>query len=178
LAALEAEGLRRGEEVVFADAVRAVGTGETGVGEARGKSETAYRAEVRVGVLGVRRGSDAGAAVVGLGEAGAGGGDSSGAQGVEGGRGVVGDHAAFHKAKVVGEVGLRWIYQPPHSSERNPAERVFAEVRRWVEGRRYEIIEAKQAAVEAVLRRLEAEGKVSSLVGWHCIRRALNALPS
>ena len=40
-----------------------------------------------------------GAAVVGLGEAGAGGGDSSGAQG------VVGDHAAFHKAKAVGQGG-------------------------------------------------------------------------
>jgi len=60
----------------------------------------------------------------------------------------------------------------------NPAERVFKEARRWVEGRRYERIKAKQAAVEEVLRRLEAEGKVSSLVGWHYIRQALNALPS
>jgi hypothetical protein len=47
-------------------------------------------------------------------------------------RGVVWDHAAFHKAKVVGEVP----------------------------------------------RRLKAEGKVSSLVGWRYIRQALNALPS
>jgi hypothetical protein len=60
----------------------------------------------------------------------------------------------------------------------NPAKRVFAEVRRWVEGRRYERIEAKQAAVEEVLRRLEAEKKVSSLVGRPYIRQALNALPS
>jgi hypothetical protein len=60
----------------------------------------------------------------------------------------------------------------------SPAKRVFAEVRRWVEGRRYERIEAKQAAVEEVLRRLEAEEKVSSLVGWPYIRQALNALPS
>jgi len=67
------------------------------------------------GCIGVRRGCDEGAAVVGLGKAGAGGGDSSGAQSVEGGRGVVWDHAAFHKAKVVGEVGLRRIYQPPYS---------------------------------------------------------------
>jgi transposase len=131
-----------------------------------------------VDVLGVRRGSDAGAAVVGLGEAGAGGRDSSGAQSVEGGRGMVWDHAAFHKGKVVGEVGLRRIYQPPYSPELNPAERVFEEVRRWVEGRRYESIEAKKAAVEEVLRRLEAEGKVLSLVGWRYIRQALNALPS
>jgi transposase len=64
--------------------------------------------------------------------------------------GVVWDHAAFHKAKAVGEVGLRRVYQPPYSPELNPAERVFAEVRRWVEGRRYERIEAKKAAVEEV----------------------------
>jgi len=60
----------------------------------------------------------------------------------------------------------------------SPAERVFAEVRRWVEGRRYERIEAKKAAGEGVLRGLEAGGKVSSLVGWPYIRQALSALPS
>ena len=81
------------------------------MGETGREVETACRTEVRVGVFGVRRGSDEGAAVVGLGEAGAGGGDSSGAQG------VVWDHAAFHKAKEVGEVGLRRIYQPPYSPE-------------------------------------------------------------
>jgi len=60
----------------------------------------------------------------------------------------------------------------------SPAEGIFAEVREWVEGRRYERIEAKKAAVEEVLRRLEAERKVSSLVGWRYIHQALNALPS
>jgi len=57
----------------------------------------------------------------------------------------------------------------------SPAEGVFAEVRRWVEGRRYERIEAKKAAGEGVLRGLEAERRVSSLVGWRYIRQALNA---
>ena len=66
----------------------------------------------------------------------------------------------------------------PYSSELNLAERVLEEVRRWVEGRMYESMEAKQAAVEEVLRRLEAEKKVSSLVGRPYIRQALNALPS
>ena len=47
----------------------------------------------------------------------------------------------------------------------SPAERVFEAVRRWVDGRRYERIEAKKVAVEALPRRLEAEEKVSSLVG-------------
>jgi len=60
----------------------------------------------------------------------------------------------------------------------SPAERVSAEVRRWVERRRYERIDAKKTTLEEVPRRLEAEGKVSSLAGWRYIRQALNALPS
>ena len=60
----------------------------------------------------------------------------------------------------------------------SPVERVFEAVRRWAEGRRYERTEAKKAAVEGVLRRLEAEGKVSSLVGRPYIRQALSVLPS
>ena len=82
-----------------------------------------------MGVFGIRGGSDEGAAVVGLDKAGARRRDSSGAQGVEGGRGVVWDHAVFPKGKAVGEG------RPPYSPELNPAERVFEEVRRWVVGR-------------------------------------------
>ena len=83
---------------------------------------------------------------------------------------MIGGHAAFPKAKAAGEGGCGGYIKPSYSPELNPAEGVFAEVRRWVEGRRYERIEAKKAAVEAVLRRLEAEGKVSLLVEWHYIR--------
>ena len=85
-------------------------------------------------------------------------------------KGVVWDHAAFHKAKAVGEVG------PPYSPE--SAERVLKEARRWIEGRRYERTEAKQAAVEGVLLRLEAEKRVLSPVGWCYIREAFRALPT
>ena len=42
----------------------------------------------------------------------------------------------------------------------SPAERVSAEVRRWVEERRYERIDAKKTAAKEVPRRLAAEGKV------------------
>jgi hypothetical protein len=66
----------------------------------------------------------------------------------------------------------------PYSCELNPAERVFEEVRRWVEGCRYERMEAKKAVVEGVLRRWEADEKVSSLVRWRYIRQAFHALPS
>ncbi len=60
--------------------------------------------------------------------------------------------------------GCGGYIKPSYSPELNPAEQVFAEVQRWVEGRRYERIEVKKAAGE-VLRQLEAEEKVSSLVG-------------
>ena len=67
-----------------------------------------------------------------------------------GARGVVWDHTAFPEEKAVEEVGLRRVISLPYSSELHPAERVFAEVQRWVEGRRYERIEARKAAVEEV----------------------------
>ncbi len=41
----------------------------------------------------------------------------------------------------------------------------------------YGSIEAKQAAVEAVLERLMAEGRVRSLIGWNYISQALQNLP-
>jgi hypothetical protein len=98
--------------------------------------------------------------------------DSAGTQGVEGGRG---------EGRGMGPCG----FSQGEGGERGGCptllsltERVFAEVRRWVEGRRYERIKARKAAVEAVPRRLEAEEKVSSLVGWRYIRQALNAPPS
>ena len=47
------------------------------------------------------------------------------------------------------------IVQPPYSPELNPAERVFEEVRRWVEGRIYRSIDDKMEAVNAYLRELE-----------------------
>ena len=49
----------------------------------------------------------------------------------------------------------------------NPVERVFEEVRRWVEGRVYGSIEEKVAAVNACLSGLESDPeRVKSLVGW------------
>ena len=80
--------LRRGEEVVFADEMR-LGQVRRVWGRRGEKQRRLIELRYEWGVLGVRRGPDAGAAVVGLGEAGAGGGNSSGAQSVEGDRSVV-----------------------------------------------------------------------------------------
>ena len=98
--------------------------------------------------------------------------DLAGVQGVEGGKAEMRGMGpcSFSQGDGSGRGGRPTLL--------SPAEQVFEEVRRWVEGRRYERIEAKKVAVEAVPRRLEAEEKVSSLVGWRHIRQALNALPS
>ena len=63
---------------------------------------------------------------------------------------VVWDGAASHRGELVRGVGLPLIGLPPYSPELNPAERVFQEVRRWIEGRVYRSIEDKVEEVDAV----------------------------
>lgn len=91
---------------------------------------------------------------------------------------VVWDRAGGHRTVAVREVGVILVEQPPASPELNPAERIFEELRRKIEGRNYEDIEAKKAAVEAELQVLAAEpAKVRSLAGWSWITNACQALP-
>ena len=52
----------------------------------------------------------------------------------------------MEKWKAVGAVGVKRIYQPPYLPEVSPVEGL----RRWVEGKVWGSIEAKQAAVETV----------------------------
>ena len=68
--------------------------------------------------------------------------DSAGTQGLEGGRGAgLGrGPCGFSQGEGGGRGGRPTLL--------SPTEQVFAEVRRWVEGRRYERTEAKKAAVE------------------------------
>jgi hypothetical protein len=87
---------------------------------------------------------------------------------------VVWDGAASHRARIVRELGLPLITQPPAAPELNPAERVFEELRRAVEGRTYPTIEAKMAAVEHELQALAADpGRLRRLTGWAWITEAL-----
>ena len=61
----------------------------------------------------------------------------------------------------------------------NPAERVFQEVRRWVEGRVYESIEEKVKAVDAYLSELESDPeRVRSLAAWDWIEDNVQRLPA
>ena len=87
---------------------------------------------------------------------------------------VVWDGAASHRARLVREVGLALITQPPAAPELNPAERVFEELRRAVEGRSYLQLEDKVAIVERELMALAADPiRLRRLTGWAWIATAL-----
>ena len=91
---------------------------------------------------------------------------------------LVWDGARSHRSELVRSVvGAKTIVQPAYSPELNPAERVFEEVRRWVEGRVYGSLEEKTAAVNECLSRLESDPeRVKSLVSWEWIRRNVQGL--
>jgi len=87
---------------------------------------------------------------------------------------VVWDGAQSHRDTRLAAVGMPLIGLPPYSPELNPAERVFEEIRRWVEGKVYPTLADKMAAVEAFLADLDAEpARIRSLAGWDWITAAL-----
>ena len=92
---------------------------------------------------------------------------------------LVWDGARGHRGEVVRSVGLATIVQPAYSPELNPAERVFEEVRRWVEGRIYGSIDEKVEAVDVYLSELESDpGRVRSLTAWKWIGHTTRSLPA
>ncbi len=92
--------------------------------------------------------------------------------------GLIWDKAPSHRAKSLRELSTKRVFLPSYSPELNPAERIFEEVRRRVEGRVYDSIEAKQAEVESYLRQLDADReRVKRLCGWEWMCEALERLP-
>jgi len=88
--------------------------------------------------------------------------------------GVVCDGAASHRSQRVRDVGLPLIVQPVAAPELNPAERLFEEIRRYVEGRVYATLADKVARVECYLTDLAAAPeRLRSLAGWGWIQLAL-----
>ena len=66
----------------------------------------------------------------------------TGNEAIHAGASAVWNGGRSHRIELVRSVaGVKTIVQPPYSPELNPAERVFEEVRRWVEGRVYESLE-------------------------------------
>jgi len=92
---------------------------------------------------------------------------------------LVWDGAPSHADAEVRAVGLPLVALPPYSPELNPAERLFEEVRRRVEGEVYATLEDKLAAVEAFLHELDADpARVRQLCGWDWLTAAQDALPT
>lgn len=92
---------------------------------------------------------------------------------------LVWDGAPSHRGELVRGVGMSLIGLPPYSPELNPAERVFEEVRRWIEGKVYPSLDDKVAAVEAFLVELESDpDRVRALIGWDWIDQAVQGLPA
>lgn len=92
---------------------------------------------------------------------------------------LIWDRASSHREASVQGVGLPLIALPPYSPELNPAERVFEELRRVIEGRVYPTLADKVAAVETALTQLEADPtRVRSLAGWDWINTAVEQLPA
>ena len=98
---------------------------------------------------------------------------------------VVLDNAGIHTSKVMkaarpglAKLGIYLYYLPPYSPELNPAERLFEEIRRHVEGRVYATLDAKVADVQAFLEALDADPpRVRRLCGWDWINAAIASLP-
>jgi transposase len=95
----------------------------------------------------------------------------------DGAQAIVWDRAPGHRGQQVKDVGVALIEQPPYSPELNPAERMFEELRRAVEGKVYGDIEKKKEAVEQELQRFAAGPKrVKSLAGWSWIQESVRSL--
>lgn len=93
--------------------------------------------------------------------------------------GVVWDGASSHRGKLMGQVGFARIFLPSYSPELNPAERVFQEVRRQVEGRVYPSLRAKRDAIDHLLRQLKADKtRLRRLIGWDWLQQAVAQLPN
>ncbi len=92
---------------------------------------------------------------------------------------LVWDRAPSHRTARVRAVGWPLISLPPYSPELNPAERVFEELRRQVEGKVYATIDDKVAAVHTALQRLDADpDRIRSLTNWRWIASAIQTLPT
>jgi hypothetical protein len=91
---------------------------------------------------------------------------------------VIWDGASSHRGQDIAQLPVNRIFLPPYSPELNPAERIFEEVRREIEGFVYPTIQAKQHRIDQFLRRLRADKqRLASLVSWDWIVDIFNQLP-
>ena len=91
---------------------------------------------------------------------------------------VVWDGHGAHTARLLADLPIARVRLPPYSPELNPAERLFEEIRRRVEGRVYATLDDEVAEVQAFLEELDADPpRVRRLCGWAWINAAIASLP-
>jgi hypothetical protein len=91
---------------------------------------------------------------------------------------LVWDRGASHRTATVRAIGMPLVELPPDSPELNPAERVFEEIRRRVEGKISATLDDKEAEVTSYLGWLEADPQRGrSLTHWSWIAAARQHLP-
>jgi hypothetical protein len=92
---------------------------------------------------------------------------------------LVWDNAPSHRDDDITDLDLGFVGLPAYSPELNPAERLFEEIRRLVEGRVYATLDDKAAEVQAFLEELDADpARVRRLCGWDWIKTAIASLPA
>ena len=90
--------------------------------------------------------------------------------------GWVWDGAGGHKGADMQAIQALRVVQPPYAPEPDPVECFFRELRRALEGRVYPDLQAKQEALEPILKAWQAAPqRVRQLCGWSWIRKALPA---
>jgi hypothetical protein len=93
--------------------------------------------------------------------------------------GLVWDNAPSHRDAEITDLDLAFVGLPSYSPELNPAERLFEEIRRRVEGRVYATLDAKAADIHTFLEELDADPpRVRRLCGWDWINTAVASLPA
>ena len=91
---------------------------------------------------------------------------------------LVWDNAPSHHDADITDLDLAFVGLPPYSPELNPAERLFEEIRRRVEGRAYASLDDKAAEAQAFLEELDADPpRVRRLCGWDWIDAVITTLP-
>ena len=91
---------------------------------------------------------------------------------------VIWDGATAHRGRDMAKLGMKRIFLPSYSPELNPAERIFEEVRRHIEGFVYPSLDAKQHRIDHFLRQLRADkDRLRSLVTWDWIETVFQQLP-
>ena len=92
---------------------------------------------------------------------------------------VIWDGATAHRGQAMARLEMQRIFLPGYSPELNPAERIFEEIRRHIEGLVYPSLYAKQYRIDQFLRRLRADkDRLRQLVTWDWIENIFNQLPT